>query len=289
MLAENEIIREAKRIFRLLVPSGAGLERVTGGSLKVATWQVRSVTGVRSKQARGIDDELMTVFQARKWLTAEADGQAMLSAAGRAWYHDTVADMDVYAGQHRVCERRCVLNEDADAETVVFNQAESPLSWLRCRKDRQGRHILSPSQFAAGERLRGDFEAAQLQPSITANWNSAASARSRRQKVGYRQADLPNSALDARRSFYNALDAVGPELAEILVDTCCYLKGLEASEKRRGWPKRSAKVVLQIALTRLAHHYGLDAMGDPSSPDGLHDRRTSQGVSGKPIDGQYRS
>ena len=55
-----------------------------------------------------------------------------------------------------------------------------------------------------------------------------------------------------------ALDAVGPELSQVLVDIRYELKGLEEAERSHDWPQRVGKVVLQLALTRLARHYGLD-------------------------------
>jgi hypothetical protein len=139
------------------------------------------------------------------------------------------------------------------------NEAESPLAWLRRRKDRGGDALISQAQFDAGERLRADFWFAQMTPRVTVDWSAPASGqRGRRSGMASRSdAEFADGVAGARERVRRALAAVGPELAGVLVDVCCHLKGLEEAERTAGWPQRSGKVVLQLALTRLARHYGL--------------------------------
>lgn len=143
------------------------------------------------------------------------------------------------------------------AQAPRINGEESPLNWLASRKDKDGRPLISAEEFAAGERLRRDYHCALLAQRTTANWTGVPGDRNARRGVPGTGVDLSDNALAARERVNRALATVGPELAGILIDVCCYLKGLEALERQSGWPQRSGKIILQIALQRLARHYGL--------------------------------
>jgi hypothetical protein len=143
---------------------------------------------------------------------------------------------------------------DAGMARVLMNDSESPLAWLARRKGRDGRTMIDPIQFVAGEKLRADFTRAQLTPRVTSSWTTPTGGSSRGNSVG----EMTDLVVASRQRVRLALEACGPEFAGVLLDVCCFLRGLEDLEHDRGWPSRSAKVVLQLALSRLARHYGLE-------------------------------
>ncbi|MFG1419704.1 DUF6456 domain-containing protein [Xanthobacter sp. V0B-10] len=137
------------------------------------------------------------------------------------------------------------------AAKPLRNLSESPLTWLARRAGRDGRPLVDAAQLAAGERLRADFTRASLTPRVTSRWEPTPG--------GGGPEAFTDMVLTAKSRFDRALGAVGPELSGVLVDVCCFLKGLEEVEGERRWPARTAKVVLGLALDRLAAHYGLSA------------------------------
>jgi hypothetical protein len=198
---------------------------------------------------------LVAACRLQDWL--ERDGDLIrLSHAGRAWLRRCAAEGDAFRAQHQLrgpAEREI----DGTRRPVLVNEAESPLGWLRSRKDRNGQPLLTEPQYEAGERLRADYWFAEMSPRVTANWSALAPSERSRRGSSSSAANIRDEVIAAKERVMRALDAVGPEVGGILIDICCELKGLEEAEKANGWPQRAGKVVLQIALTRLARHYGL--------------------------------
>ncbi len=157
-----------------------------------------------------------------------------------------------FRGRHLTLAQRQIATEFGYVN-VTMDEAESPLAWLARRRGRDGRALIAPHQLQAGERLRVDFTHAHLMPRTTSNWSSPIGSKRR----GAEQVtNFTESMIAARQRVHQALDAAGPELAGLLLDVCCFLKRLEDIERERAWPARSAKIVLQLALERLARHYG---------------------------------
>lgn len=132
--------------------------------------------------------------------------------------------------------------------TVTVNLAESPLGWLRSRGHVDAR------QFEAGERLRLDYETAALGPSVTMRWELTPRAPRRGPSANL---DPTLAQIAAKRRFDAAIAAAGPGLADILWRVVCAGEGMVMAEKALGWPSRAGKLVLGLALDRVASHYGL--------------------------------
>ena len=133
------------------------------------------------------------------------------------------------------------------ARSVTVNSVESPLGWLFARG------LISQRQLDAGERLRTDWERAQLAPWVTMTWDSAPIARGR--GAAAPRADLNGAQIDAKRRFHAAVASAGPGLADILWRIVCAGEGMRDAETALGWPARAGKLVLTFALDRVADYY----------------------------------
>lgn len=136
--------------------------------------------------------------------------------------------------------------------------SESPLTRLFQRKGDAGKTLIDARQFAAGEKLRSDFERAHLSQRITASYSESSGSGGRHWQMSDNAIErLNDNAIAARQHLHKAFEAVGPELSGILYQVCCVAAGFEQAERILNLPQRSGKAVLALALTRLARHYGL--------------------------------
>lgn len=216
----------------------------------------------RSSQERGLQEgglQEMAVPPARPARGPVAGrrqaGRSRLgSAAGSPSVAKTAAD---------TCRvlREAELREGTESVLVTINDAESPLAWLHRHRDRDGEPFIDATCFEAGERLRRDVTMARIMPRVTSRWSPVGGGS------GAGPAAATDAMVSARQRLDRALDAVDGDYAGILLDVCGFLKRIEDVERERRWPARSGKVVLKLALQRLAAHYGLarEARGPDSA------------------------
>lgn len=179
----------------------------------------------------------------------EAEGLIAISVEGKKYLKRALATTNPFLHQN------ADLNEmslNPGAAPVLVDMSESPLSNLLRLKTRSGKSFLCRREFNAGEKLRADYTRGQLVPRIGMNWEQTPAGKKSCQGG---MMELNETAIAARRRVNDALEAVGPELSGILIDVCCFLKALGIVESERGWPVRSAKIVLKTGLAALARHY----------------------------------
>lgn len=178
--------------------------------------------------------------------------EVRLAGPGSNWLKRLECGELKFARQHGEWQRRS--GERGDCQ---INLAESPLAALARLREKSGKPYLRGCEVRAGERLRADFTYGQLTPRSGINWQSAGGSS------GGGAAELADSVVASRQRVNAALKSVGPELSDVLIDICCFLKGIGQVEMERGWPARSAKLLLRTALAALARHYEPE-----SSPQG---------------------
>ena len=108
--------------------------------------------------------------------------------------------------------------------SVTVNIAESPLGWLFARG------FVTQRQFDAGERLRCDWERAQLAPRVMTR-DAAPISRGRGGSAP--DVDPKGAQIDARRRFDAAVASAGPGLSDILWRVVCARARACASRKPR--------------------------------------------------------
>jgi hypothetical protein len=171
------------------------------------------------------------------------DGSCFAIAETTTWLKRSRLDDSAFAAQHRIA--------GLGIEGTEINMAESPLARLSAAG--AGTAFLARHHVEAGERVRRLIERAQLQPRLTMAYSASRTAGRRLGAT----ADISDLAAEARQEVASIHRVLPRDCAGVVIDVCGLLKGLQEVERDRGWPRRSAKLVLRIGLEQLAQHYGL--------------------------------
>ena len=259
---DGELKRTAPRILRRLNEPGACL--AIAKDMDVAVVVRDGADGQTLKTAK-LERKLAEILALKDWISLASDGRIArykINASGRMALKKFLAEEedarvgmgengDPFSEQQRDWAKR---NTGADTNTrrgIRYSATESPMLALSRRKDKDGTAFLSGEFVAAGERLREDFELAQLGPNKVQNWEAFVSGAANCAAL----AEADCSSDSARHRVALALADLGPGLGDVVLRCCCFLEGMEAVERRMGWSARSGKIVLRIALMRLKGHY----------------------------------
>ncbi|MDU8926881.1 DUF6456 domain-containing protein [Alisedimentitalea sp. MJ-SS2] len=257
---DETLDREARRVLRRLCERGAVLA-VSSEMDKAVV--VRDTASGATKRTAVVDRAVAQALALKNWIACAQPGKVAryrVTQAGRAAMSRMVAEAENMASGFADAQTP-FLAQHGGLDAPVKGQAkpkarfhfgESPLTALARRKDRDGQPFLMDDLVAAGDRLREDFELAQMGPRTGQNWERFLTGPV---DEGMHPGDRMGGSRAARDRVAGALRDLGPRLGDVVLRCCCYLEGLEMTEKRMGWSARSGKIVLRIALQRLKRHY----------------------------------
>jgi hypothetical protein len=235
--------KRAIRFVRSLLPDGEA-RRVGSGDFRA----------VGADRAATLPPADVAVLRSAGVLVGNAD-TCRAGPDARSWLRRQIVGGEPYAGQHR--------EEITAADGRRIDLSESPLARLAAAGADGDRPFLAPHQVEAGERFRRLFERASLRQRVTVAYDPA------RGKGGSPRSEVSDMAADARKALAAIIEALPAECAGVVFDVCGLEKGLQQVEGERGWPRRSAKLVLRIGLDQLARHYHLTplAVGRAGTPN----------------------
>lgn len=191
-------------------------------------------------------------------LAKAEEGCLVISVTGMAWLKRHMAHKESPTSSPFIAQHQSLVTREIKIaeryERRAVNITDSPLDWLVSRKGKDGMPLIGPAHYEAGCRLRDDYETSHLQPKMAFSYEPIPVSQARR---GASDLNMSERRLAAQSRYDAAVVCMGPDLADVARRVCCGQQGLRTVEAELGWPVRSAKIVLRIALERLANHYGI--------------------------------
>lgn len=191
----------------------------------------------------------------------EADGilakgrerdELILSEAGRARMTRTAAAPDeAFLAQHAVIEDRAIMRPCGDTRSARAVAATPIIRRLAALKDGREAPWFTQAELAAAAALHADWERGQSGLLRGSDWSAPPLSGAGRGGGNGLEEALARRC-DATRRLGDTLDALAAPLRRIVEHVVFRGGGLEALERGEGWPARSAKLGLKMALAQVA-------------------------------------
>lgn len=236
--ADGDRLRRARS---LLTRTGAWIDGAEGGA-----YPLRLAPDRRRRPSMRLTETEITALIASPGLRPRPAG-GWTGRGGSAERPDDAGRPGAVAG------RRTIVLGDGRTVALSANLGQCPLDRLFHRRDGEGRPLISPAQYVAGQRLRAEAEQAMRGPSLTMRWD----ALPRASAGSAARAEPASSSLAASRRVAQALAAVTPRARPLVERVCLGWTGLQAAEVELGLRRRQGGERLVKGLDDLARHYGL--------------------------------
>lgn len=269
MPCKHELERESRIILQIMAKRIHFIKKLPLD--QVALYQKTATGSVFIKK---LPVKLIQFMHKNKWLN-KTDNLYHFTDEGRDWVSKFIYFLDMNMptelpdGSENSTEKQAMnINHQrpdglAERSQMALLQSDSdygPLLKLYNRQRNMAQKYLTIEHLQAGQKLFTEFTKANLQPKVTMDWdklNSVPQPHYTGNALGAGQMGFSEAIYAARKRLYESLAYVGHEYAAILVEICLFGNGLEATERAMNWPARSGKLLLTMALDRLADYYGI--------------------------------
>ena len=245
-LVSSAVETEAKSYLQNMTRQGAVL--IVAPDMPKAVITCETADGI-SQRIAVLDRHVAEAMALLDWITCESKGRVsayVISAAGRAVIREAVALTQTGLSGPDT-------SDQTPSRRIRYGLVESPVTVLARRRDKSGAPFLDIRLVQAAERLREDFTMAQLDATDWASAQDLLKALESRKVPGANIA--PPGTKAARKRLLDVFQDLGPGLGDVTLRCCCRMEGVESVENALGWSARSGKIVLRIALQRMARLY----------------------------------
>lgn len=198
-----------------------------------------------------VDQRIIDIWQRNQLVEQVCDAQWRVTKLGNS---SLLRLLGGTQAQHQILE----VVRGKKNEKLTKNVGGSVIDWLMSRKT--GPFCLSDAEKQAAKRFQAEYEQAHLMGRVTMNWDARLDGLKKRRTNA--SENLPQSVFDTRQRVHEALTYVGPVLSDMLVEACCANYSVQENETRFSLPARSGKVMLKLALARLAVFYNYQTSND---------------------------